>query len=98
MRKGKPVGLFLPKRKPLVGEQWIIVEGVKDAAALQQLGYKVAGLPNSQLAPKFAPLFSGVDVTVIPDGDTSGQEGAAKTGKSCGVLPGRFALHGCRSR
>ncbi len=77
--KGKPVGVFLPTRKPQAGERWAIVEGVKDSAALHGLGYNAAGLPNNRLNPKFAPLFLGIDVVVIPDGDTAGQEGAEKT-------------------
>src|SRR5262249_35824205 len=47
--KGGTAGVFLPAadgaaRLPQPGETWIVVEGVKDAAALHALGYPAAGL------------------------------------------------------
>lgn len=83
--KGKPAGLFLPHgedgkvRLPQPGETWATVEGVKDAAALHGLGYHAVGLPTSAMNAKFARLFQGVDVVLVPDLDTAGQKGAAKT-------------------
>jgi hypothetical protein len=79
--KGKPVGLFLPQRIPQPGEQWAIVEGVKDAAALHGLGYLAAGLPNNRMNEKFSVLFDGVDVVIIPDADRAGIDGATITAK-----------------
>src|SRR5690606_5783594 len=49
LEKGKPAGVFLPHnadgtpRLPKPGEIWLIVEGVKDAAALHARGYLVIG-------------------------------------------------------
>lgn len=77
--KGKPAGVFLPGRKPNRGETWIIVEGVKDAAALVGLGYVAAGLPTSSMATKFVELFRGVAVIIVPDLGTAGQRGANLT-------------------
>ena len=79
--KGKPVGLFLPGRFPEPGEKWLIVEGAKDAAVLVGLGYNACGLPGNRMNEKFAPLFSGCDVTVIPDNDENeaGAKGAVET-------------------
>ncbi|NQT36339.1 MAG: hypothetical protein HQ581_02555 [Planctomycetes bacterium] len=87
--KGKSVGLFLPGgRLPQPGEHWIVGEGFKDAAALTDLDYLAAGLPGSSLAAKFAPMFRGVIVTIIPDRDTAGEKGAKK---SAAVLRGLAA-------
>jgi len=86
--KGKLTGLFLPvaivdgKTRvvyPKPGETWLICEGVKDAAALWELGYKAAGLPGNRMNPKFAPLFTGVDAVVVPDADAAGAAGATAT-------------------
>ncbi|MCC6123341.1 MAG: DUF3987 domain-containing protein [Pirellulales bacterium] len=80
--KGKPVGIFLPGRKPQAGEQWTVVEGVKDAAALHGMGFLAAGLPNNRLNAKFAPLFQDADAVFIPDGDRPGVEGATVSAKT----------------
>ena len=79
--KGKPVGLFLPGRKPVAGETWCIVEGCKDAAVVHNLGILAVGLPGNRLNEKFAPLFAGCDIIVIPDADRAGVEGADETAK-----------------
>jgi len=87
--KGKPAGLFFPHdmwgdvRLPQAGETWILVEGVKDSAALHGMGYpNVCGLNTSSLSQKFAKLFAGVHVIVIPDPDEAGDKGAPKTAKN----------------
>ncbi|MDA0284773.1 MAG: hypothetical protein O3B86_15615 [Planctomycetota bacterium] len=72
-------GLFFPGRLPQASEMWLIVEGVKDAAALTGLGYNVAGLPQSEMAAKFARLFAGCDVVVVADLDVPGAHGANRT-------------------
>ncbi len=77
--KDQPTGLFLPGCFPEAGQTWLIVEGPKDAGALVGLGYLAAGLPGNRLHEKFAPLFQGVDVVIVPDADTAGNDGAAKT-------------------
>jgi len=80
--KGTSAGLFLPHDpdgKPILpkpGESWYIVEGVKDAAALDGLGLLAVGLPTSKMNAKFARMFTGVDVVFIPDRDEAGVEGA----------------------
>jgi hypothetical protein len=73
-------GMFFPGRLPQPGETWHIVEGVKDAAALIGLGFDAAGLPTSFMADKYAELFRGVDVVLVPDLDEPGQLGAQKSG------------------
>ncbi len=78
---GKPAGLFFPHeaanvRLPQAGETWHLVEGPKDAAALHGLGLLACGLNTCRLAAKFARLFKGVDVILIPDRDSAGEEGA----------------------
>jgi len=74
-------GLFLPKgRRPEPGEIWLVVEGVKDAAALWHLGFNAAGLPGASLPVYHVEFFRGVDVVCVPDLDIPGQEGAQKTG------------------
>ncbi len=79
--KGKPAGLFFPHidgqvRFPQAGEVWHLVEGVKDAAALHELGLLSCGLNTCRLAAKFARLFAGVDVVLVPDRDGAGEVGA----------------------
>ena len=76
--KGLDAGLFLPGR-PEPGETWLLVEGVKDAAALVGLGYRAAGLPTCEMNVKFAALFRGVHVILIPDLDRAGQAGANRS-------------------
>ena len=73
-------GMFFPGRQPEPGETWHLVEGVKDAAALVGLGFNAAGLPTNHLSDKYAELFRGVDVVLVPDLDESGQIGAQKSG------------------
>jgi len=80
--KGKPTGLFLPAdTKPEAGQTWQVVEGVKDAAALADLGFEAVGLPGNRLKDTFADMFRGVNVIVIPDADKPGQVGAEGTAK-----------------
>lgn len=84
LAKGHPAGLFLPHqdgavRPPKPGETWHMVEGVKDAAALDGLGLQAVGLPGSKLSAKFVPVFTGVNVVIIPDRDQAGHEGAEIT-------------------
>ena len=79
--KGKPAGLFFPHvdgavRLPKAGEVWHLVEGPKDAAALYDLGFLACGLNTCRLAAKFARLFAGVEIVLIPDRDRAGEEGA----------------------
>ncbi len=81
--KRKPSGLFFPTdRRPQPGETWHGVEGVKDAAALHGLGLLAFGMPSNALAAKFARLFAGVDVVLVPDRDRAGMEGADKSGRA----------------
>jgi len=105
---GKPAGLFFPHeagnvRLPQAGETWHLVEGPKDAAALQGLGLLACGLNTCRLAAKFARLLKGVDVVLIPDRDAAGEEGSQHSAKvlrglaqsTCtAVLPAEFKESG----
>lgn len=75
----RPSGLFFPGRLPQPGEHWLAVEGVKDAAALIGLGFNAFGYVGNKMATKYARLFEGVDVVVVPDLDTAGNIGAEHT-------------------
>lgn len=86
--KGKPTGIFFCGKFPEPGEKWTIVEGPKDAGALHALGFNVAGLPGNAMNDKFAPLFDGCNIVIVPDADKPGWEGARKTTK---VLEGHAA-------
>jgi hypothetical protein len=83
--KGKPAGVFLPQdsdgtpRLPQPGETWHVVEGVKDAAALDGLGLLAVGLPTCKLSAKFARMLAGVNVVLVPDRDQAGTDGAEMT-------------------
>lgn len=72
-------GLFFPGRLPVAGETWLAVEGVKDAAALVGLGYSAFGYCGNKLGTKYARLFEGVNVVVVPDLDTASMLGADHT-------------------
>lgn len=72
-------GMFFPGRLPQPGETWNLTEGVKDAAALNGLGYVAAGMPTSYLDKKYASLFECVHVVIVPDLDTPGQKGALRS-------------------
>jgi len=102
--KGKPAGLFFPHvdghvRLPQGGEVWHLVEGVKDAAALHDLGLLACGMNTCRLATKFVRLFAGVDIVLVPDRDRAGEDGsqfsarvlrgAAKSAQIA-VLPAEF--------
>lgn len=82
---GKPAGLFFPQtdqgnvRLPQPGETWHAVEGVKDAAALHDLGYLTVGLNTCELAQKFVRLFRGCHIVFVPDRDSAGENGAKKS-------------------
>lgn len=78
--KGKPAGLFLKDGKlPKSGQTVHLVEGVKDAAALDAQGFSAVGLPTAKMPVKFARLFRGVHVIIIPDRDEAGESGAETT-------------------
>jgi hypothetical protein len=79
--KGKPAGLFFPHvdgkvRLPQPGEVWHLVEGPKDPAALHGLGLLACGLNTCRLAAKFARLFVGVEIILVPDRDRPSEEGS----------------------
>lgn len=73
-------GMFFPGRLPAPGEQWLIVEGVKDAAALVGLAFNAAGTNGSFLPAPFAKLFADCDIILVPDLDSAGQVGASRSG------------------
>ncbi|WP_168564338.1 hypothetical protein [Crateriforma spongiae] len=78
-KNDRPSGLFFPGRLPKPGELWLAVEGVKDAAALIGLGYQAFGYCGNKMATRYARLFEGVDIVVVPDLDTAGNMGAEHT-------------------
>jgi phage/plasmid primase-like uncharacterized protein len=83
--KDKPAGLFWPHDEydrptlPKPGQTWLVVEGVKDAAALHGLGLQAVGLNTCRLAAKFAKLFRDVRVILVPDRDRGGEDGSKAT-------------------
>lgn len=101
-QKGKTVGVFLPHVKatkkphlPKPGETSYLVEGWKDTPALWQLSTDefphhllAVGLPGSSLPERFAPMFTGVHVVIVPDRDRAGENGANRT---AAVLRGHAA-------
>jgi hypothetical protein len=102
--KGQKAGLFFPHengkvRLPQAGELWHLVEGPKDAAALHGLGLLGCGLNTCRLAAKFARLFAGSEVVLIPDRDRASEEGSQFSARvlrgvvksvRIGVLPAEF--------
>jgi putative DNA primase/helicase len=78
MTSGSKHGLFVVER-PKLGATIAVVEGPKDAAALDALGIPAIGLPTCQMSAKFARLFRGCHVVLIPDRDKAGMDGAEQT-------------------
>lgn len=83
LSKGKSVaggrlGLFVHD-SPKHGETVCIVEGVKDASALEGVGFKAVGLPTCRMDAAFARFFQGCHVVIVPDRDKAGIEGAEET-------------------
>ena len=79
-KRGKgSAGMFFPSCLPQPGETWMVVEGVKDAAALVSLGYLAAGIPTSSMNAKYGRLFRGCHVRLIHDLDHVGLVGANLT-------------------
>lgn len=103
--RGRKAGLFFPHedgkvRLPAEGETWLLVKGPKDAAALHGLGFLACGLNMCRLAAKFARLFAGANVVLVPDRDKAGVEGAEHSANvlrgvaasvRIAVLPAEFA-------
>ncbi|NQV26502.1 MAG: hypothetical protein HQ518_19270, partial [Rhodopirellula sp.] len=55
-------------------------------SVLLGLGFNVAGLPTSELNAKYARLFAGCTVVIVPDLDVPGRDGAQKSaGRLAGV-------------
>lgn len=78
--KDLPAGLFLRGGQlPKPDEVVHLVEGPKDAAALDSLDLISVGLPTRVMNEKYARLFRGCKVIVIPDRDRDGEAGAEKT-------------------
>ena len=86
-KKGKGnAGLFLPGRLPESGETWLLVEGGKDPVALVDMGYNAAGLPTSTMHEKYAGLFAGCHIVLVPDMDMASVKGFQKTaGRLVGI-------------
>lgn len=78
MTHGSTHGLFVSE-PPFPGCTIAVVEGVKDAAALHNMGIQAVGLPTNRMDATFARIFRGCDVVVIPDRDKAGIEGAEET-------------------
>ncbi len=76
--KGKSPGLFVVTW-PKAGDTVLVTEGVKDSAALHSLGFKAVGLPTCKMAAKFARVFAGCHVVIVPDRDTTGEDSARIT-------------------
>lgn len=75
---GGRLGLFAT-RQPTPGQQVLIVEGVKDASALQGIGYFAVGLPTCRMDAAFARFFRGCHCIIVPDRDRAGLSGANET-------------------
>lgn len=85
MAHGSRHGIFLAET-PSAGDTILVVEGVKDAAAVTALGFKAVGLPTCRMDAAFARLLRGCHAVIIPDRDKAGLEGARETaGRLFGV-------------
>ena len=77
-KKPLKAGLFVATW-PEPGDVVLVTEGVKDAAALHGLGFLAVGLPTCEMAAKFARVFTGCHVVIVPDRDTTGEDSAQIT-------------------
>lgn len=75
---GSRLGLFVARR-PEPDDHVVLVEGVKDAAALLAIELLAVGLPSCRMDASLARMFRGCHVTIIPDRDKAGLEGAQET-------------------
>ena len=57
----------------------LVPEGPKDAAALHGLGFLVVAMLGTNIAVKFARVFAGCHVVIVPDRDVGGEDGAQLT-------------------
>ncbi len=78
MTKDSKHGLFVAE-PPKAGETVCLVEGVKDAAALHNIGISAVGLPTCRMAAEFARFFRDVHAVIVPDRDKAGISGAKET-------------------
>jgi len=74
-------GMFFPGRLPQSGETWHVVRGCENAAAIVDLGFNAAGMPGDCLPAKFAELFRGCRIVLVPDPNEGGRTGAQRTGR-----------------
>jgi hypothetical protein len=82
----KQVGIYLPHtpdgepRKPQPGEKWIGAEGPKDAAAILAIfpEANVFGMPSKYFPKTHAPMLSGVDVSLVVQGDAEARKASLK--------------------
>ena len=97
LRKGKaaydrPAGVFLPHRyktsesgmyrwAPNPEKPVYVVEGVKDAAKLFELGYTTIGMLASLIPQDFIHAMSGLVVYLVPDRDQAGDTAAQKNAR-----------------
>lgn len=77
----RPMGMFLPRTKKPDSGRVCVVEGVKDASALHAMGYYAVGLPTCELSINFVHFFRGLDVTIVPDLDEPGMNGARRAAR-----------------
>jgi KaiC/GvpD/RAD55 family RecA-like ATPase len=78
MTQGSSHGLFVAQ-PPSPNETVCLVEGVKDACALVEIGMQAIGLPTSKMDARFSRMFRECNVVVVPDRDTAGIKGAEET-------------------
>jgi KaiC/GvpD/RAD55 family RecA-like ATPase len=75
---GCRLGMFVSVQ-PLPGDLVLVVEGVKDAAALCCIDAVAVGLPTCRMDASFARLFRDTHAIIIPDRDKAGIDGANET-------------------
>ena len=83
--KGKPAGLFLKSGKlPEAGQTVVIVEGPKDAAALDAEGFHVVGIPRKRHGRQVREMLSWLSCRGCSRSGPAGRARRAEDGRTAG--------------
>lgn len=97
--RGKPTGVFLPGKTPCRGETWFLAKGLVAAVRMSAMGLNACGIPADSVTSKFADLFHGCDIVLVPDLIRTAEAGTTQSTKSLQgiartIRVAKLSLHG----